>query len=115
LGTAQAKVTGVSTDVDDAWERITDWLTRYAPVTNGVLNAAASADELAAAEHELGFGLPSQLKAWWLRTDGVQLSLYGQVLPGYMPYSVSGMRKSRRRRLEVEERAGNAAVKQHGP
>jgi cell wall assembly regulator SMI1 len=100
----------VSTDIDDVWERITDWLTRHAPVTHGALNAPASADELAAAEQELGFELPAQLRAWWLCNDGVQSGFDGQVLPGYMPYSVGEMRKSRRGRLEVEERAGDAEL-----
>jgi cell wall assembly regulator SMI1 len=54
------------------WERIEVWLDRYAPSYRATLNDGASEDRLAAVERAMGVPLPEDLRAWWLRANGVR-------------------------------------------
>ncbi|MFJ6918652.1 SMI1/KNR4 family protein [Streptomyces sp. NPDC101133] len=72
----------MSNDVIAAWERIEFWLRLHPPTFPA--SSGASADAIAAAEAELGFRLPDDLRTLWQRCGGPTgpLTPEGEVLLG---------------------------------
>lgn len=62
---------GETARVQVAWGRFETWLTEHAPTSAATLLPPAREDEMAAAEEDLGFGIPMELKALWRLCGGV--------------------------------------------
>ncbi|MFD4371207.1 SMI1/KNR4 family protein [Streptomyces sp. NPDC058486] len=56
--------------IEDAWRRVTHWLSRHAPGSHAALAPGASPERIAALEAELGVRVPADLRALWLLTAG---------------------------------------------
>jgi cell wall assembly regulator SMI1 len=90
----------MSLSVDEAWDRITLWLGRYAPVVAAAVRPPASAAEIATVQDALGVTVPADLAAWWRRANGVPGT---SLLPPFCgPHPIAEALESRRIFLEVQ-------------
>jgi hypothetical protein len=60
-----------STEVAQAWWRITAWLDARAPATARAIRPAATEHQIRTAETELGVEVPDDLHFWWTVMDGI--------------------------------------------
>ncbi|MEP4076828.1 SMI1/KNR4 family protein [Haloferula sp.] len=72
------------------WSEFESWLAANCPELEGVLNAGATAEQLQAAESELGFKLPDDFKAFYSIHDG-QVEDSAGLFDGFELLSLSGI------------------------
>jgi len=88
-------VRGVSTPVEESWQRVAVWLARNAPVTSAAIRPPASAAEVRRTEELVGRALPDDLLAWWALMDGIADADYRAGFPiptHYLPLPVAEVR-----------------------
>ena len=89
-------------ELADAWQRITAWLTAYAPVTAATLQPGAAPEEVDAAEAALGVTFTVELREWFTVQGGVGYNGNGMVLPStFLPLSADEAVRSARMMREV--------------
>jgi cell wall assembly regulator SMI1 len=98
---------GTDTEVERAWHRIEDWLSRFAPRFRAELNPPATAAEIDAVATALGVALPADLRIWWGLSNGVRQGIglpSASLIPDFSsPYPTCIALKRWRMHLEVQQ------------
>ncbi|MGK5675731.1 SMI1/KNR4 family protein [Micromonospora sp. URMC 106] len=98
---------GTDTAVEQAWHRIEDWLSRFAPRFRAELNPPATAAEIDTVATALGVALPADLRIWWGLSNGVRHGLglpSGTLIPdSSSPYPASMALERWRMHLRVQQ------------
>jgi cell wall assembly regulator SMI1 len=98
------------TRISGHWADIAAWLAEHAPATLAAVRPPTGAQRLAAAEATVGFPLGPELSAWWSCHDGAD-SYAGEILPGYLPYGLDDMLRSRQLWLQIADDVWDDAAK----
>lgn len=97
------------TEVERAWHRIEDWLSRFAPRFRTELNPPATAAEIDTVATTLGVALPADLRAWWGLSNGVRHGVglpSASLIPDFSsPYPIAMALKRWRVHLEVQQKS----------
>lgn len=100
---------GTDTEVERAWHRIEDWLSRFAPRFRAELNPPATAAEIDTVATALGVALPADLRIWWGLSNGVRHGIglpSASLVPDFSsPYPTSIALERWRMHLEVQQKS----------